>query len=84
MYEHHDHIKFDSDSFPIVMDTVSSCAISMDRNDFIELDKHDVTISGLGALQVKGKWTLQWSILYDEDKQVNLFIKTHYTHPTYQ
>jgi hypothetical protein len=55
IHEHHDHVKFDSDSFPIVMDTGASCAISMDIKDFIEIDKHETTINGLGSLKVEGK-----------------------------
>ena len=75
IHKYHDHFKFDSDSFPIVMDTGASCAISMDIEDFIELDEHDTTINGLGALQVKGKGTLRWSMLNDENEQVDLIIK---------
>ena len=52
--QYHGHTKFDSDSFPLVMETGASCAISMDIYDFIELDKHEDTISGLGALWVEG------------------------------
>ena len=36
IHDQHDHVTFDSDSFPIVMDTGTSCAISMDIHDFIE------------------------------------------------
>ena len=36
IHEHNNHIKFDSDLFPIVMVTDASCAMSMDINDFIE------------------------------------------------
>ena len=57
------------------MDTGASCAISMDIEDFIEIDKHDTTINGLGALKVEGKWTIRWSMLNDENEQVDLIIK---------
>ena len=57
------------------MDTAASCAISMNINDFIELYKHKVAISGLGSLKVEGKGTLQWPILNDENKQVNVIIR---------
>ena len=67
IYEHHDHVKFYSDSFPIVMDTGASCAISIKINDFIELDKHEDTIHGLRALRGEGKGTLRWTILNDEN-----------------
>ena len=63
IHEYHDHFKFDSDSFPIVMDTGASCAISMDIEDFIVIDKQETTINGLGALKVEGKGTVWWSII---------------------
>ena len=47
IHEYHDHFKFDSDYFPIVMDTGASCAISIEITDFIEIDKHKITINGL-------------------------------------
>ena len=47
----------------------------MDINDYIALDKHEVTINGPGALQVEGKGTLRWFILNNENKQVDIIIK---------
>ena len=75
IHEHHDHIKFDSDSFPIGMDTDTLCTISMDIKFFIEIDKHKTTINGLGALKVEGKGTVRWPILNDDNKQVDLIIR---------
>jgi hypothetical protein len=57
------------------MDPGASYAISMDIEDFIEIDKHETTINGLGSLKVEGKGTVQWTILNDENKQVDLIIK---------
>lgn len=61
-----DFLTFDSDSFPIIMDTGASCAMSMDKNDFIELTPHSCTISGLGNLDVQGRGTIKWNIITDD------------------
>ena len=58
IHKHHNHVQFDSASFPIVMITGASCAMSKDINDFIELAEYKDTISGLEALTVEGKPTL--------------------------
>ena len=50
------------------MDTGASCSISMEIEDFIEIDKHETTINGLGALKAEGKGTVQWSILNDKNE----------------
>ena len=41
----------------------------------LELDKHEVTISGLGSQKDEGKGTLWWPILNDENEQGDLIIK---------
>ena len=40
------------------MDTGAECAISMNINNYIELDKFKDTINGLGSPQVEGKGKL--------------------------
>ena len=70
--ECNDFLTFDSDSFPIIMDTGASCAMSMDKNDFIELTPHSSTISGLGDLDVQGRGTIKWNIITDDGDSATL------------
>ena len=73
--QYHEHTKFDSDSFPIVLDTEASCVMSIDINDIIKLDRYKDDVSGLGAIRVEGKGNIQWPILNDNNEQVELVIK---------
>ena len=65
---------FDSDFTMILLDTGASCAISMDINDFIEIDSYKDKISGLGTISVKGKGTIKWKILNDYGQTTPIII----------
>ena len=67
-----DFLTFDSDSFPIIMDTGAFYTMTMNKEDFIDLTPHNSTISGLGDFDVKGRGTVKWTILNDEDEPTSL------------
>ena len=56
------YVSFDTDSETIVIDTGASSAMSMEYDDFIELNPHQDHINGLGNIPVEGKGTLKWNI----------------------
>ena len=49
------YISFDTDSDTIILDTGASAAMSMEYDDFIELNPHHNHINGLGNISVEGK-----------------------------
>ena len=56
------YVSFDTDSETIIIDTGASSAMSMEYDDFIELNPHHDHINGLGNIPVEGKGTLKWNI----------------------
>ena len=56
------YVSFDTDSETIIVDTGASSAMSMEYDDFIELNPHQDHINGIGNIPVEGKGTLKWNI----------------------
>ena len=54
------------------MDTGASCAMTMNKEDFIELTPHNSTISRLGDLDIKGRGTVKRNIQNDEGEPTTL------------
>ena len=72
------YVSFDTDSETIIVDTGASSAMSMEYDDFIELNPHQDHINGIGNIPVVGKGTLKWDIQNTTTKKYQLItvIKT--------
>ena len=69
------YVSFDTDSETIIIDTGASSAMSMEYEDFIELNPYKDHINGLGNIPVEGKGTLKWNIQNEEGSSEPVIIR---------
>ena len=68
---------FDSDSYPICIDTGASCCISNDLSHFVHLDPiENVKVARIASgLAVKGMGIVKWTFMDDSGQVIDLPIK---------
>ena len=55
-------VQFDTDSFPIIIDTGASSGFTFCKKDFLFLSKYQGSVKGLGRLAIQGKGTVTYKI----------------------
>ena len=78
------HIHFDSDSIEIILDSGCSFTISNCKLDFINLRKSDGSVEGLGIHKIKGRGTVKYTVLDDNEDKINIIIENTLYVPSLQ